>query len=113
MEAVQRPWGRYEQLFVGADYQVKRIEVRAGSRFSLQKHLRRAEKWIVVSGSGVATVGESLVPVARGSFVDIQLGQVHRMENTGTEPLVFIEVQFGAYLGEDDIVRLQDDFGRA
>lgn len=113
MEVVERPWGRYQQLFVGTDFQVKRIEVNAGSKFSLQKHLRRAEKWIIVSGSGIATVGEGLAQVGRGSFVDIQLGQVHRMENTGAEPLVFIEVQFGSYLGEDDIVRFQDDFGRA
>lgn len=112
MEVVQRPWGNYQQLYVGVDFQVKRIEVNAGAKFSLQKHLQRAEKWIIVSGTGIATVGETPVNVGRGSFVDIQLGQVHRMENTCKEPLIFIEVQFGAYLGEDDIVRFQDDFGR-
>ena len=108
----ERPWGSYTVLHFEKGVQVKRIEVKPGLRFSLQKHLKRAEKWIVIAGSGTATVGDREIPVTQGSFVEIALGQVHRMHNTGTGPLVFIEVQFGEYLGEDDIVRLGDDFGR-
>ncbi|MCG3175530.1 MAG: Alginate biosynthesis protein AlgA [Candidatus Omnitrophica bacterium] len=113
MEESLRPWGRYARLFMGEDFQVKRIEVNPGAQFSLQKHLKRAERWIVTSGKGRAVVGDRVIEVQRGSYVEIELGQVHRMTNSGEEPLVFIEVQFGSYLGEDDIVRLQDDFGRA
>ena len=108
----ERPWGSYLVLHREKGIQVKRIEVKAGSRFSLQKHLKRSEKWMVTAGSGKATVGDKEFPVGAGSFVDIAVGQIHRMHNTGTVPLVFIEVQFGDYLGEDDIVRLGDDFGR-
>ena len=112
MNGEKRPWGRYEILFKASNVQVKRIEVASGLRFSLQKHARRAEKWIVLSGSGVATLEGREVPVSRGVFVDVPLGAVHRMHNTGKEPLVFIEVQLGDYFGEDDIVRLADDFSR-
>ncbi len=108
----ERPWGRYDILFKGPNFQVKRIEIKPGLRFSLQKHSKRAEKWIVVSGSGIATVGKNRIQVSRGSFAEVPLGEIHRMHNTGKEPLVFIEVQFGNYLGEDDIVRLEDDFSR-
>ena len=113
MNADRRPWGRYEVLFKGPDYQVKRIEVKPGLRFSLQKHLRRAETWIIASGQGVATLGRKTVKVRRGSLVKVSLRQVHRMHNTGSKPLIFFEVQFGKYLGEDDILRLEDDFNRA
>jgi mannose-6-phosphate isomerase-like protein (cupin superfamily) len=108
-----RPWGSYAHLYQGPDYQVKRIEVAPKLRLSLQKHSKRAEKWIVVSGTGVATVGKKEIPVKRGAFVEIAGEEVHRMHNTGDEALVFIEVQLGKYLGEDDIVRLEDDFNRA
>jgi len=108
-----RPWGGYTVLFKGPDYQVKRIEVKPGLRFSLQKHFKRVEKWIVVSGSGIAVVGGREILVKRGTTIDVPVEEVHRMHNTGKEPLVFIEVQFGEYLGEDDIVRLEDDFKRA
>ena len=112
MPAEERPWGRYQVLLKEAGMQVKRIEVKPGLRFSLQKHSRRAEKWIITSGSGIATVGTRELPVARGAYVDVPLGEIHRMHNTGQEPLVFIEIQFGDYLEEDDIIRLQDDFSR-
>ena len=95
-----------------AGSQTKRIEVNPGKRFSLQKHLKRAEKWIVMAGKGIATVGARRTEVGPGSFVEVPCGEIHRMHNTGTTPLVFIEVQFGDYLGEDDIVRIEDDFGR-
>lgn len=109
----ERPWGRYDTLFIDSTIQVKRIEVKPRMRFSLQKHLKRAEKWIVTSGRGIATVGDKEIPVSRGSFIDVPIEAVHRMQNTGDEPLVLIEVQFGEYLGEDDIIRFQDDFNRA
>ena len=108
-----KPWGAYIILHKGPDFQVKRVEVNPQLRLSLQKHLKRAEKWIVVSGAGLATVGVKEAPVRRGSVVEIPVGEVHRMHNTGREALVFIEVQFGEYLGEDDIIRLEDDFDRA
>ena len=107
-----RPWGSSVVLHKGHDYQLKRIEVNPKLRFSLQKHLKRAEKWIVVSGAGVATVGKKEIPVKRGSIVEVALEEVHRMHNTGAEKLVFIELQLGEYFGEDDIIRLEDDFNR-
>lgn len=108
----ERPWGRYEVLTSAPGSQVKRIEVFAGKRFSLQKHARRAEKWIFIAGRGIVTLGKKEISVAPGSFVEVPVGEVHRIHNPGAEPLVLIEVQFGDYLGEDDIVRLEDDFGR-
>ena len=113
MTAETKPWGSYSILFKSTDYQVKRVEVGPGHRLSLQKHAKRAEKWIVVGGIGEATLGSMNIPVERGSVVDIPMDAVHRIKNTGNELLVFIEVQFGAYLGEDDIVRLEDDYYRA
>ena len=107
-----RPWGRYDILGRGDGVQVKRIEVKPGLRFSLQRHRRRDEKWVIMSGKGVATVGRKRIAVKSGSVLEIPARRVHRMENTGPKPLVFIEVQFGDYLGEDDIERLEDDFGR-
>ncbi len=112
MTAETKPWGSYSILFKSADYQVKRVEVGPGHRLSLQKHAKRAEKWIIVGGAGEATLGSKKIPVERGSVVDIPVEAVHRIQNTGKEVLVFIEVQFGAYLGEDDIVRLNDDYHR-
>lgn len=108
----KRPWGRYEVLLREPGVQVKRIEVNPRSRFSLQKHRRRSEKWIVIAGRGTATIGRKRLSVKPGSFLDIPNGRVHRMHNPSPKPLVLIEVQFGSYLGEDDIVRLEDDFGR-
>ena len=108
----ERPWGSYEVLCAGRGTQAKRIEVHPGKRFSLQKHSRRSEKWIVMSGRGTATIGSRQFEVGPGSFVEVPCGEIHRLHNTGNAPLVFIEVQFGNYLGEDDVVRLEDDFGR-
>ena len=107
------PWGNYRVLFKGPDYQVKRIEIKPGLRFSLQKHMKRAETWVVVEGHGTATIGKKQAKVTRGSIVRVAVRQVHRMHNTGKRPLVLIEVQLGDYLGEDDILRLEDDFDRA
>ncbi len=113
MEGSQRPWGRYETLFKDSNVQVKRIEVNPRMRFSLQKHMKRAEKWVVTGGEGVVTLGDRQIPVKRGSVIEVALEQVHRMTNTGDTPLVFVEVQLGDYLEEDDIIRLEDDFKRA
>lgn len=107
-----RPWGRYDVLSCVGDHQVKTITVLPGKRLSLQAHERRSEHWVVVSGTAVATVDGREIPLGVGEHVVIGVGSVHRMENPGPEPLVFIEVQVGDYFGEDDITRFEDDFGR-
>jgi len=111
-EFTQRPWGCYTKFFQESGVWVKRVEVTPGARLSLQKHNKRSEKWIVVSGQGVASVNEVEVIVAPGSVIDVPVGYVHRISNVGKEPLIFIEVATGEYLGEDDIERLQDDYAR-
>jgi len=108
-----RPWGTFTVLDEGSDFKVKRIEVLPGKRLSYQKHAQRAEHWVVVSGTAKVTLDDREVIVKDGESIDIAIGSAHRVENPGSEPLVFIEVQRGSYLGEDDIVRLSDDFGRA
>ena len=109
----QRPWGTFTVLDEGDGFKVKRIEVLPGKRLSYQKHAQRAEHWVVVQGTAKITLDDRDVIVEAGQAVDIAIGAAHRVENPGHETLVFIEVQRGGYLGEDDIVRLQDDFGRA
>jgi mannose-6-phosphate isomerase len=108
----RRPWGSYEVLDEGALFKVKRIEVLSGKRLSYQKHSKRAEHWFVVAGEAKVTLNDQDIRVPAGEAIDIPIGAAHRVENEGSETLVFIEVQRGTYLGEDDIVRLQDDFGR-
>jgi len=108
----QRPWGNFTVLDEGEGFKVKRIEVLPGKRLSYQKHSQRAEHWVVVSGAAKVTLDDKEITVLAGEAIDIDIGAAHRVENSGTELLVFIEVQRGRYLGEDDIVRLQDDFGR-
>lgn len=107
-----RPWGRYIVLELGEGYLVKRIEVDAGKRFSLQHHNRRTENWIVVSGDFKVTLDDKIINMFPGDSVIIQIGQKHRAECISETTGVFIEVQRGDYLGEDDIVRYEDDFGR-
>lgn len=107
-----RPWGNYQKFFQEPGVWVKRVEVNAGARLSLQKHKKRSEKWIIVKGQGVAIVDEQNIPVEPGTVVDVPLGAVHRMCNTGKDLLVFIEVACGDYLAEDDIIRIQDDYDR-
>ena len=110
----QRPWGDYTVLDEAADYKVKRINVIAGKRLSYQRHARREEHWLVVHGAGRVTLDGKEFDVLPGAAVDVPVGAAHRIANTGTaEPLTLIEVQRGDYFGEDDIVRLEDDFGRA
>jgi mannose-6-phosphate isomerase len=109
----RRPWGSFTVLDEGDNFKVKRIEVLPGKRLSYQKHSQRAEHWIVVQGTAKATLDDREIIVPVGEAIDIGVGVAHRVENPGSDLLVFIEVQRGSYLGEDDIVRLQDDFGRA
>lgn len=108
----QRPWGSFTVLDEGEGYKVKRIEVLPGRRLSYQKHSQRSEHWMVVQGSGSVSLDDRSIIVRAGDAVDIPVGAAHRIENSSDRPLVFIEIQRGAYLGEDDIIRLQDDFGR-
>ncbi|MCP4900609.1 MAG: glycosyltransferase [bacterium] len=107
-----RPWGHYENLLERDDHKVKEIIVEPGKRLSLQQHQHRAEHWTVVSGVARVTVGEQETLLKPGQAVEIPKGSVHRIMNPGTIPLVFVEVQTGDYFGEDDIVRLEDDYGR-
>jgi mannose-6-phosphate isomerase-like protein (cupin superfamily) len=109
----RRPWGSFAVLDEADGFKVKRIEVLPGKRLSYQKHAQRAEHWVVVNGTAKVTLDDREIMLAAGEAIDIAIGTAHRVENPGDEPLVFIEVQRGGYLGEDDIVRLQDDFGRA
>jgi mannose-6-phosphate isomerase-like protein (cupin superfamily) len=109
----QRPWGHYVKFFEESGVWVKRVEVNPQSRLSLQKHEHRSEKWIFVTGQGLAIVNDQKIPVQAGSIVDIPLGAVHRIGNPSrSEGLVFIEVACGNFLSEDDIIRLQDDYSR-
>lgn len=109
----RRPWGTFNVIDEGENFKVKRIEVLPGKRLSYQKHAQRAEHWVVVQGTAKVTLDDRDIIVTAGQAIDIAIGSAHRVENPGDELLVFIEVQRGSYLGEDDIVRLQDDFGRA
>ena len=111
-EHSDRPWGAYTVLAEGSDFKVKAIEVHPAHRLSYQQHSRRAEHWFVVAGEGVVTLDGDSVPVRRGDAVDVPVGAAHRVHNTGTDPLVFVEVQHGDYLVEDDILRLEDVYGR-
>jgi mannose-1-phosphate guanylyltransferase/mannose-1-phosphate guanylyltransferase/mannose-6-phosphate isomerase len=109
---VYRPWGNYETIDASLRYQVKRITVKPGAKLSLQKHYHRAEHWTVVSGTAIVTKGDQEILLLENESTYISLGTVHRLENPGTIPLELIEVQSGSYLGEDDIVRFDDVYGR-
>jgi mannose-6-phosphate isomerase len=113
MTNAQRPWGGYEVLSDEPSHKVKRITVRPGHRLSYQRHARRAEHWFVVGGLGTVTIEGVDQGVAAGAAVDIPAGAAHRIASGGPDPLVFIEVQYGSYFGEDDIERLEDDYGRS
>jgi mannose-6-phosphate isomerase len=111
-ERDDRPWGHYEVLEDAPTHKVKRIEVKAGQRLSYQRHTRRAEHWFIVSGTAEVTLEGEISVLAAGQAIDIARGSAHRIANVGSGGLVFIEVQHGDYFGEDDIERLDDDFGR-
>jgi mannose-6-phosphate isomerase len=109
----RRPWGSYLVLDEANDFKVKRIEVLPGKRLSYQKHAHRAEHWFIVQCTARVTLNDEIFELQSNSNIDIAIGDKHRVENpNATETLVFIEVQKGDYLGEDDIVRFEDDFGR-
>jgi len=107
-----RPWGTYTILDESNGYKVKRIVVKPGKRLSLQKHYHRSEHWIVVSGTASVTRGTEEFLVRANESTYIPMGELHRLENVGKIPLVMIEAQVGEYVGEDDIVRIEDDFKR-
>jgi len=108
----ERPWGNFTVLDEGANYKVKRIEVLPEKRLSYQRHERRSEHWMVVAGAAKVTLDGREITLSTGDTIDIPLRAAHRIENVGSAKLVFIEIQQGTYLGEDDIQRLQDDYGR-
>jgi mannose-6-phosphate isomerase len=112
MDQDVRPWGRYEILSESSDHKVKRIVVNAGARFSYQRHQHRAEHWFIVSGNAKVTHGGLEFEMSAGDSIDIAQGELHRLANIGSEPVVFIEVQSGSYFGEDDIERIEDDYNR-
>jgi mannose-6-phosphate isomerase len=108
----ERPWGSFTVLDEGSTFKVKRIEVLPQKRLSYQRHSSRSEHWMVVAGTARVTLDGVETTVPAGGVVDIPVGAAHRIENVGSETMIFIEIQRGSYLGEDDIQRLQDDFGR-
>ena len=109
---VRRPWGTYTTLIFDDGYQVKKITVLPGQQLSLQYHHKRAEHWVVVRGTAVVQIGDNEYETSVGVHRHIPLGDKHRLTNIGKDELVLIEVQYGTYLGEDDIVRLDDNYGR-
>ncbi len=113
IERGERPWGYYLVLHEDRGYKVKQFVVRPGMRLSLQRHARRAELWQVVRGEALVTLGGDFRRVHPGGHIEIPRGSLHRVESVGTEDLVVIEVQMGEYVGEDDIERVEDDYGRA
>jgi mannose-1-phosphate guanylyltransferase/mannose-1-phosphate guanylyltransferase/mannose-6-phosphate isomerase len=110
--SVHRPWGYYQSIHAGDRFQVKRITVNPGAKLSLQKHFHRAEHWVVVNGTAIVTRDDEEILLRENESVFVPLGCMHRLENPGKVPLNLIEVQSGAYLGEDDIVRVQDIYHR-
>lgn len=109
----ERPWGYYEVLHDGEDCKLKRITVNSGGRLSLQYHFKRDEFWRVKEGVATVTINEEVYELQKNDYIQISRGTHHRVENKQNNPLVFIETQTGEYFGEDDIVRLQDDYNRA
>jgi mannose-6-phosphate isomerase len=112
LESEVRPWGEWHVLDEGDGYKIKRIQVSPGCRLSYQTHRHRSEHWVVVSGRATCLIDDIVVIAGPGESVDVAVGAKHRLGNDGPEELVIVEVQRGAYTGEDDIVRLQDDYGR-
>jgi len=111
-KAYTRPWGTYQTLALAKNYQIKIITVNPGGRLSLQKHSKRSEHWVVVAGSPTITIDETVKTYQVNDHVFIPIGTAHRMENFTTVAAIITEVQIGPYLGEDDIIRLDDVYGR-
>jgi mannose-6-phosphate isomerase len=112
MSTENRPWGSYTIIKEADDHKVKIITVEPGKRLSYQTHEKRSEYWVIVSGTGAVTLDGVMTTCVAGDAFIIEQGIAHRIHNTGEDDLTFIEVQLGIYFGEDDIVRIEDDFGR-
>ncbi|WP_082534026.1 phosphomannose isomerase type II C-terminal cupin domain [Marmoricola sp. Leaf446] len=112
LESEDRPWGSWHVIDVAPGYKIKRIHVTPGHRLSLQTHEHRSEHWVVVFGVATCVIDDETIIAGPGHSVDVPLGAKHRLANEGKEELVIVEVQHGAYTGEDDICRHEDDFGR-
>ena len=112
LEKSDRPWGKYEVLQESSTHKVKCIWVNPGQRLSYQRHAKRSEHWFIVQGTGEVTNNGEVRPIAPGDTVDFGIGVLHRISNTSKENIIFVEVQTGTYFGEDDIERIEDDFGR-
>jgi mannose-6-phosphate isomerase-like protein (cupin superfamily) len=112
LDSAERPWGSWHVLHEGDGFKVKRIEVRPHSRLSLQTHAERSEHWVVVAGTATCSIDGRTFVAEVSHSVDVPLGAAHRIANEHDETLIIVEVQHGDYLGEDDIVRLEDDYGR-
>jgi mannose-6-phosphate isomerase len=112
LEKSERPWGRYEVLQESATHKVKCIWVSPGKRLSYQRHQKRAEHWFIVQGTALVTIDGVDKTLGAGATVDFAIGVLHRIANIGSDEVIFVEVQTGTYFGEDDIERVEDDFGR-
>lgn len=110
--SAETPWGKWEVLLDEKCCKVKKITVLPGKRLSYQKHFKRQEHWMVVEGTATVTLNDEIKTIKTGEYIDIPQEAAHRIANEENEPMVFIEIQRGTYFGEDDIVRLQDDYGR-
>ena len=108
----KRPWGEFFIIQETISYKIKRIEVNPGQRLSYQYHNKRSEVWIIIQGEGTVILNDNKINYSKGDTIEIPQGVKHRIENNGSEKTIFIEVQTGTYFGEDDIVRLQDDYNR-
>jgi mannose-1-phosphate guanylyltransferase/mannose-6-phosphate isomerase len=111
-EVVHRPWGTYQSLLEEKGYQIKKIVVHPGEQLSLQYHHQRSEHWVVTQGKGIVKINKEKHDAKKGDYFFIPLKAVHRLSNSGKDPLIIVEIQSGEYLGEDDIVRLEDNYGR-
>ncbi len=112
LDSEDRPWGSWHVIDVEDGFKVKRIHVKPGSRLSLQTHEHRSEHWVVIQGTATATVDDTVTTVRKGQSIDVPLGAQHRLANEADDELIIVEVQLGDYTGEDDIVRIEDDYGR-
>ena len=112
IESEERPWGRFFVIHDEPQYKIKRIEVEPGGRLSYQYHHKRTEHWVVVQGEAIVTLNDKEYEFEEGQVVEIPVGTKHRVRNDYEDDLIFIETQTGTYFGEDDIVRLEDDYGR-
>lgn len=113
LDSEERPWGSWQVIDVNDGYKIKRIHVNPGCRLSYQTHDRRSEHWVVVEGTATCTIDGAILIAGPGESVDVAQGAKHRLANEGDVELVIVEVQRGAYTGEDDITRIEDDYGRS